>query len=204
MNTLDVVTINYHSTKDVGRLLMAIADTVPARHTVTVIDNSYDNRGFSRAANLGASYGHGAVIAFLNPDIHLVPGWADETLSAMDADKNLVICGPRLLDGIRWPRDTSRNKIKNWVCGACFFVRRDFFESRGGFDERFFFTYEETDLIRRAETAGFGVLATNQTNPRVKHVRHNTPFHDEQLQKGSVLFHEKWGDTVSFAESVWT
>jgi GT2 family glycosyltransferase len=191
---IDFVLINYHCSDDVGRIIGQISRTIGERFTITVIDNSYDNRGFSQAANIGASYGHADIIAFLNPDIHLVTGWADETLKAMAADSNLAISGPRLDDGMDWPRDVSRNGIKNWVCGACFFVRRDFFESRGGFDERFFFTYEETDLIRRAEMGGFSVMAQNQDNPRIKHIRHNTPFHDEQLRKGYDLYYEKWGD----------
>jgi hypothetical protein len=40
------------------------------------------------------------------------------------------------------------------VMGAFFLIRRDLFESLGGFDERFFVYFEEVDLSFRAHEAG--------------------------------------------------
>lgn len=191
--TVDFVIIDYKCTRDVTRLMGEIEDTFLYDHTITVIDNTHDNRGFAAAANLGAELGSGEIIAFLNPDIHLTPDWAEETLIALATQPSLVISGPRLDDGYPWPRDVSRNGIKNWVCGACYFVRRKFFESVGGFDERFFFTYEETDLIHQAEDMGFDVLAMNQDRPTIQHIRIDTPFHGEQLHINGIRYREKWG-----------
>lgn len=188
---VDFVIVAYRSTKDVGRLLLQLALTYTGEHTVTVIDNTRDNRGFAKATNIGAALGNAPIIAFLNPDIILAPGWADGTLAAF-ADPALVIAGPRLDDGYEWPRDVSSNGITSWVCGACYFVRRDFFESCGGFDERFFFTYEETDLIRQAEARG--LRAETIGEPLVKHIRHDTPFHGEQLRISRAQYEQKWGN----------
>ncbi len=41
------------------------------------------------------------------------------------------------------------------VIGACFFLRRDFFEQLNGFDERFFIYFEEVDFCKRALDLGF-------------------------------------------------
>jgi GT2 family glycosyltransferase len=192
--TVDFVIINYHCTDDVSRLIAEITTTCPIPYTITVIDNSLDNRGFSVAANLGANLGSGDLIAFLNPDIHLVPCWMDETLGALRADEGLVIAGPRLDDGYGWPRVSKAvNGIKDWVCGAAFFVRRSFFERVGGFDERFFFTYEETDLCRQAEDMGLRVETLNVQRPVVKHIRHDTVAHGEYLLAAQKQYHQKWG-----------
>ena len=43
----------------------------------------------------------------------------------------------------------------DWVGGASVMIRRKVVETIGGFDERFFLYYEETDLCRRAKMAGF-------------------------------------------------
>lgn len=187
---VDFCIVNYKSTKDVGRVILQLSMTYPGPHTVTVVDNSTNNRGFSKATNLAASRETGDIICFLNPDLSLCENWADETLREMQADPQLVIAGPRLDDGIPWPRNLKYLGLQNWVCGAAFFVRRDFFESCGGFDERYFFSCEESDLCRQAEEKGLRVQTVGE--PRVKHIRHGTAFHEDELAKAAKLYREKW------------
>jgi N-acetylglucosaminyl-diphospho-decaprenol L-rhamnosyltransferase len=43
-----------------------------------------------------------------------------------------------------------------WVCGAVLMIRSSLVQQLGGFDPRFFLYWEEIDLCRRAEQAGFG------------------------------------------------
>ena len=190
MSAVDFVIVSYNSTKDVGRLLLQLDMTFEGEHTVTVVDNSLENRGFAKAANIGAALGSAPLIAFLNPDISLVPQWADETLAALEADPKLVIAGPRLDDGIPWPRDLRWLGLESWVCGACFFVRGEFFESCGGFDERYFFSCEESDLCRQAQERGLKVATVGE--PHVRHIRSATQFHDTELHKAAELYREKW------------
>ena len=56
----------------------------------------------------------------------------------------------------------------DWVPGAFAFVRRALFDGLGGFDERFFLYYEEVDLCRRLQAAGFAVQLWPEL--RVHHV----------------------------------
>jgi GT2 family glycosyltransferase len=46
-----------------------------------------------------------------------------------------------------------------WVCGAVFMVRTQVLQSLGGFDPRFFLYWEETDVCKRLEDAGYQVWA---------------------------------------------
>ncbi len=46
----------------------------------------------------------------------------------------------------------------DWIAGGCFLIRRDFFHALGGFDDRFFLFFEDTDLCRRCRGAGKRVL----------------------------------------------
>jgi len=46
------------------------------------------------------------------------------------------------------------------VVGAAFLIRRQLFEQLGGFDQRFFMYFEESDLCQRAKNAGWQVMYT--------------------------------------------
>lgn len=46
----------------------------------------------------------------------------------------------------------------DWMYGACLMVRKDIFKELGGFDEGFFYLYEDVDLCLRAKKMGFESL----------------------------------------------
>jgi hypothetical protein len=56
----------------------------------------------------------------------------------------------------------------DWVAGASVLMRQEMLDQIGGFDERFFLYFEETDLCGRAEGAGWQVWYLPQS--RVVHV----------------------------------
>jgi hypothetical protein len=59
-----------------------------------------------------------------------------------------------------------------WVTGCCLMVRRDCFQSLGGFDRRFFLYYEDVDLCRRAVEHGWSVW-----HEPAAHIVHHRPLH---------------------------
>jgi GT2 family glycosyltransferase len=67
-------------------------------------------------------------------------------------------CRGRIFDSIEEDKGQyDFNKEIFWASGACFFIRKNIFESLGGFDEDFFAHQEEIDLCWRARVMGYKV-----------------------------------------------
>lgn len=58
----------------------------------------------------------------------------------------------------RREREAPRERTAGWLSGACMFVRREAFESVGGFDESYFMYFEDTDICERLWAAGWDVV----------------------------------------------
>ena len=61
---------------------------------------------------------------------------------------------------VRWNGDTER--VIDWHSGCCTLVRAELLKKLGGFDEQFYYYYEDVDLCRRIWDAGFPILYTPQ------------------------------------------
>ncbi len=58
----------------------------------------------------------------------------------------------------RWNGTTERTV--GWLAGCCILIRSELLKRLNGFDEQFFYYYEDTDLCRRVWEAGYSILYT--------------------------------------------
>jgi GT2 family glycosyltransferase len=67
---------------------------------------------------------------------------------------------------IRWKGDSERQI--EWQSGCCVMVRAELLKRLGGFDEQFFYYYEDVDLCRRVWDSGYPILYTPE--PTITHL----------------------------------
>lgn len=149
---------------------------------VKVIDNK-ENLGFTKGVNIGINYARGELIATLNNDTKVVPGWVEELVVAINSDKNVGMCASKMLfmkypglinstgicisrSGACWDRgmfecDKGQYDISTEVFGPCAgaaMYRKNMLEGIGLFDEDFYAYMEDADLAFRGRLVGWKCL----------------------------------------------
>ncbi len=193
MLKFDLVTVYYNepTLEQTARLKAQIAEHErPERYAFHEVDNTVENRGFAKGCNLGASFGRAEILGFLNPDLLVHGPFLEQVSAVFEQHERVVITG----SSFDTPRERVRRwGLRDWVCGAAFFVRRDFFEAVRGFDEQFVWSWEETDLCRQAQAMGLRVLAQDAALPFEHHSPGNdTPYKAFHFKNGARRYRLKW------------
>lgn len=130
------------------------------------------NVGFSKAANQGVVATKSRWILFLNPDV-LISGTEIEALFHFAEKNHLDAVSPDFEDErYRKPVPTLETLLSEFtplhvvkhslavqrtLVGGCLLIRRNVLEELGGWDERFFLWFEDSDLTKRLIQAGYKV-----------------------------------------------
>ena len=94
-----------------------------------------------------------------------------------------------------WQGDTEREV--DWQSGCCVMLRRDLLTQLGGFDEQFFYQFEEVDLCRRGWNAGSRIIFTPEVS--ITHLggqsvgRFPVRFAIEVCRNGYRYFYKHYG-----------
>jgi GT2 family glycosyltransferase len=95
-----------------------------------------------------------------------------------------------------WKGNTEREV--DWQSGCCVMLRGDLLRNLGGFDERFFYQFEEVDLCRRVWDAGYRIRFTPTVS--ITHLggqsvgRFPVRFAIEVCRNGYRYFYKHYGD----------
>jgi N-acetylglucosaminyl-diphospho-decaprenol L-rhamnosyltransferase len=120
MPRLTIVVVTYNSAADIGACLDAVpAAAATTTHQIVVVDNASadgtaalvrsrwpqarvidagGNLGFSRANNLGIRATSGELVLLLNADTVPGAGSIDRLVEVLDAQPDVAVAGPRLVD----------------------------------------------------------------------------------------------------------
>lgn len=151
-----------------------------------ILKENLENVGFAAAVNQAVSNSKGKYILLLNPDAVLKDNFVNGLFSFVNKTPDASIIGVKIVDGNNkhqpsaWknvsfftllvemllPYDASIKLVTESpntpalvenVSGACMLIRRDTFQTLGGFDERFFLYYEEIDFCKRVKQKGYKI-----------------------------------------------
>lgn len=153
-----------------------------------VIARTEENVRFLLNCNQAAKLAKGNYILFLNNDTEVHDNWLEPLVTLMESDDTIGMSGSKLVyadgtlqeaGGIIWQDGSGWNygngqdaslpefnyvKDVDYISGAAIMIRRDLWESIGGFDERYVPAYcEDSDLAFEVRKRGFRVVYQPQS-----------------------------------------
>ena|SRR2546426_808155 len=206
-------------------------DGLKEKFPALILIRNTENVGFARANNQGITIARGELVLLLNNDAELRPGAVRGLAEMMDTNPRIGVVGPRVLnsDGslqlsyarfpsvIRWfaalPTQKGVRHYEQtgygsphqveWLSCCCLLVRRQLLDELGGFDEEFFFNFEDVDLCKRAYIAGWACWYT----PYAEVIHHKgissaSPEVSERIfvekRRSQLLYFRKHGSGAAF------
>jgi len=206
VRSVSIIIVSYNTRADLERCLESLHSAPPAApHEIVVVDNgstdgSADaarrwkdvrvidaggNLGFARANNIGIRASRSVNLLLLNSDTIVPPGAIDRLLAELDAEPEVAVVGPRIVDEQgraelsfgrmmgplnelrqkrlgRSPASalTRRRHYPDWVSAACLLVRRADADAVGLLDERYFMYTEDVDFCAAIRARGRRILFT--------------------------------------------
>jgi GT2 family glycosyltransferase len=177
---VSLIVVTYHSAALLPAFFKALEGTAYAPYEVLVVDNASQdgtpqlvaerypaarlqaneqNLGFGRACNQGARAARGALLVFLNPDVIVTPDWlAILVRRAAEQPDAAILCPTTLYPGQRPAPAAAPFAEVAAVPGCAMLMPRVAWQELGGFDERIFMYWEDTELCWRAWLLGRRVL----------------------------------------------
>ena len=133
------------------------------------------NKGFAEPNNIAAKIAKGDYLLFLNNDTVVTPNFISEMIKVPENDKTVGICQSLLLKpdgsidssgdfidelGVAYNSKTKIDEIReiSSARGASMLIHQKIFNELGGFDEKFFVSFEDVDLGWRSWIKGFRIV----------------------------------------------
>ncbi|BCU69062.1 glycosyltransferase family 2 protein [Stygiolobus caldivivus] len=137
------------------------------------------DRGLAYCRNIGVKYSMGKFLLFLDNDTEIMPDTLEKFMSYISERPNEIVqlklvredgtldATGGLIDNLAYPHELNRGLSENsvneiievlYAKGAAIGMSRDVFNLVGGYDEEYFYGYDETDLCFRAWKRGIRVV----------------------------------------------
>jgi GT2 family glycosyltransferase len=158
------------------------AEIIKKKYPNVTLIESKTNLGFARANNLAMKKASGEYFLLLNSDAFLQD---DTIINCLKTKADVVGCKltypdgrfqpsagelPNPLNMTMWLLGMSnsyhpksiKSGPKGWITGAFMFIKREVYETTGGFDEKIFMYGEEVEWCKRITDAGYKIWYTSE------------------------------------------
>ncbi|HEV7258511.1 MAG TPA: glycosyltransferase family 2 protein [Bosea sp. (in: a-proteobacteria)] len=175
----------------------------------TVIANAR-NEGYGRANNHGVAASTTPYVLIVNPDVEIRPGAIAALLAAADRYPDAGMLAPRIVEpsgrvflqprSLLSPPHLNRtgsmpvpegDACLPFLSGACLLIRREVFQSLGGFDPAIFLFYEDDDLCRRMRDAGHALIHVHEAEAAHGRGRSTAPSASRRF---TARWHLAWSE----------
>lgn len=187
MSKFSLIIPAYHATEELYDTTITCLDSVWQDGVQLIM--IADSQPYTVNVNAGLRAATGEVIIVGNNDLVFSNGWLDELLRPL-GDYDIVTC---------WTSDqevTLEDRIENDAkFGSIFAMKRQVYETLGGFDEQFGGYFSDLDYRRRAIDAGFriGKNLNMVIDHEAKTTYKQTDPDDEEYHRSMRLFEAKYG-----------
>jgi len=179
LNNPEIIVVDNGSEDNTVELLLK-------EKNLKIIKND-SNLGFSKANNIGLEQATNEYVLFMNSDIELIDNSINDLFEYFKNQNNIGIIGPKFLNpdltpqASVFPKQSAINAFKEFylnqknsyskyipnsekptkvwsISGGCILTHKSFFESIGGWNEKYFFYFEDMDLCRKINQSGKNVV----------------------------------------------
>lgn len=183
------------------------------------------NVGFAVSSNRGAAMAKGRILAFLNNDLILAPGWLSPMINALNdlgsegglvgnvqvntatrevdhagivVDRNGKPVHVRMLPGLASRVLVPVRRVEA-VTGACMLIRADTWRTLAGFDEGYVNGCEDVDLCLRARAAGLSNVVVLSSS--VLHHVSSSPGRNLRNEENCYRLVQRWRHELALLEA---
>ena len=209
----------------IERNTLELFKTLKAGHNNIRIINFSEDFNFSRLNNVAAKAATGEHLLFLNNDVEVIsPGWIEALLEQSQRDDVCCVGGKLLYPddtiqhvgvviGLCGPAEHFYKfydahdigymgnfvSIRNYsaVTGACMMIKKCIFDEIGGFDEKFFVGFGDTDLCLRGLSKGYlNVFTPYAELYHLESATRGKTFATDNHPDDTSLFYDRWQDFI--------
>jgi GT2 family glycosyltransferase len=220
---IEVIFVDDASTDDTSAWLASLSNAdlaCPQIKSLRTLRNTH-NLGYAKSNNLAAKQARGEILALLNNDLVLKPGWLEPMLAMFKQSLSKPIIVGNLqfqpdadtLDHagfeVRFDTESNRPVIEHRrepiptepekvfaVTGACFLIARQTFETLGCFDEEYINGGEDVDLCMKVIQAG-GTCWVVPASSVWHHVSQTRGRQEDRDEKNSWRLFQLWHKQIA-------